>query len=123
MQKLPTGTLLSAYVDKTRNNFFNSQGLRRAVIRSVTGTNRTGVFRSAIQVVFEKVTISGGPNAVLHWECNISNSSKRRSYPLNSNALCQYDIAIPVNLPIIYLDLYEDSTTLYLSGSQSFTSL
>eukprot|EP00171_Calliarthron_tuberculosum_P022686 IDg22686t1 len=117
--QFPAARSFESYVNKARNSFVNAEGWRRTLIETAAGLNRTGVFRSVLDIIRHEVALSGGPSCVIPPTPRTWNGKVVRSCPVDSESLLSYYSARTTQIPIIAIDIYADSTTLARSGAQS----
>lgn len=122
-KEFPSEAAFVGYVEKSRKMTVPQQGWKFAEIRGETGLNRSGIFRSIIQLMFQELRAGGGVSSIVPFTCRIVNGRRVYSNPCDSDALRQYAENNPLQIPVVGIDLVADGTTLSRSGTQSANAM
>eukprot|EP00171_Calliarthron_tuberculosum_P002692 IDg2692t1 len=117
--QIPSARSFELYADNARMNFFNAEGWRRAVIETAAEPNRTGFFRSIVQIVRDEVARADGLSSVVPHTPRTLDDQLARSSPVYSDSLLSYYLTRTTQNYSIAVDIYADLTALARSGSHS----
>lgn len=123
--QFPKAESFCSYLDKVRKITVKKEGWRRAIIRTKFGLNRTGVFRSVLNLMIDVLTQAGGLKAIIPFKETYRDSDGERvfSAPWNSEAMGEYQRSLGKEGCLVLVDSYSDGLTLSGSGTQSVNNM
>lgn len=89
------------------------------MIDTAAGVNRSDVFRGLLDIISVEISKASGLSCVVPHMTKEINGRIVRSGPMDSDNLLAYYTDRPIQIPIIAVYLYADSTTVAYSGEQS----